>query len=183
MQQSLGSGALIIWADNCGGQNKNQFMVGLAAELSDPDSPFHNFRRVDIRFPAVGHTFLACDRAFSVVERFAKGKDVQVPFDLVDVVRKSFSSPQHVEMIAHSVFRDYKKLFSTKYSILNKHLLAPFGSEKIIFTDIMWFNLNEFETSRHPGELWFKYCLDKEEPWRKVKIIKRTAPSEPLGSE
>lgn len=106
---------------------------------------------------------------------------MEIPEDLPSVIQSSFQGPQHVEMINRAIFRYYKKLFRSKYSMLNKTLLSPFGGETIRFKDVMWFNLNEYEHERHRGELWFKYTLDKDAPWRKIKMVKRNALQTQLG--
>ena len=173
MTRTMGSGILVIWADNCGGQNKNQYIVALLNELSNPASPFHKFRRVDLRFPVPGHNFLVCDRAFSVLERFAGGKTVYVPSEMAHVVKKAFASRQHAEMFPRIHFKNWKQCLETKYSVLNKTVLGGEPGEQIRFNDVMWFNFGECGNMLHPDELWFKYSLRDSEPWKKINIRKR----------
>lgn len=172
VRQTLGAGVLVIWADNCPGQNKHQFMMAFAHELSDPNSSLHHFRRVDVRFPVKGHTFLVCDRAFSVIERFAGGRRIQIPEHLVDAISRSFQTFQYVERIERSKFETWKDHFASKYSMLGRTLLFPHGSQKLQFQNISIASFGEFETSRHVGEMWFKYSLREDASWRKIKIIK-----------
>lgn len=172
VQRSIGNGALLLWADNCAGQNKHQFMGGWAHELSDPNSPYHCFRRVDLKFPVKGHTFLICDRAFSVVERFVKGERVSIPSQLVPAIKKSFRVFQHAELVHRTTFKSWKDHIESKFSILNRKCLHPFGDESIRFSEIAHANFGECGGVRHPGEMWFKYSLREDEPWRKIKILK-----------
>lgn len=176
MQRRQGSGILVIWADNCAGQNQNQYICGFLNEMADPNSPMHKYRRIDIRFPYPGHTFLICDRAFSVLERYASGQSVLVPSHLPQVVKKAFRSRQYREMFPRTKFKSWKKSLATKYSILNKTLIGgnPYESaEKIRFNDVMWMNFGQFQCTSHPNEMWFKYTLDECEPWNRINILKR----------
>lgn len=172
MRQSLCNGGLLIWADNCAGQNKHQFMCGWVHELSDPNSPYSKYRRVDLKFPVKGHTFLVCDRAFSVVERFAKGVRVMIPSEFTAAVKKSFRTFQYVEQVTREKFKTWKSHLISKYSILNRMCLYPHGGETIQFSKIAHANFGECGGVRHPGQMWFKYSLDPNEVWKKVKIIR-----------
>lgn len=164
---------LVLIADSCGGQNKNQFTCGFLHEITDPSSQFFLYRRADMKFPVVGHTFLPPDRAFSIIEKYGNGKLICSPHEWEDAICSSFrGNLQHTEYVGQEQFKDWKSVLKTKYSILNKALLQPFAGEKIEFQRVRWLNFGECGERRHPGEMWFKYSLKEEEPWRKIRILK-----------
>lgn len=173
-QQTLGSGLLVLICDNCAGQNKNQYLIAFAAEISNPDSPFFLFRRVDFKFPAVGHTFLVCDRAFSVIERFGNGVKISAPHEWRDAIAKAFKSPQYVENLRQSVFQTWKASLSAKYKILRQRLLGEYiGKHELLrFADVMWCNFGEYSNRIHKNEMWFKYHLSPGDSWNKINIVK-----------
>ena len=57
---------LRIFADNCGGQNKNIHIILFFLQLIQQNS----LKRVDIIYLVSGHSFMPCDRAFGVVEKY-----------------------------------------------------------------------------------------------------------------
>jgi hypothetical protein len=174
MKETLGCGRVVVICDNCAGQNKHQFMIGFFNELSDPSSEHYLFRRVDIIFPAVGHTFLVNDRAFSVIERFGRGATIHQPADWVNVVGfKAFKTFQYAEQLFRQHFFKWKDYLKPKYSVLSRAVLAPNAGKKIRFSECMRFNLGENGRITHPGILWFKYTLYDDAPWYKSKILRR----------
>lgn len=54
---------LMLFSDNCGGQNKNNFAVRMNIALVDSG----RFKVVEHVYPLRGHSFLPCDRAFGVI--------------------------------------------------------------------------------------------------------------------
>ncbi|XP_046666325.1 uncharacterized protein LOC124358073 [Homalodisca vitripennis] len=56
---------LHIFSDGCGGQNKNHSVLRLANALASTGK----FKTVEQYFPIRGHSFLPCDRDFSVIKR------------------------------------------------------------------------------------------------------------------
>ena len=61
---------LSFWCDNCGGQNKNQY---IAQAMMYIVNTVDGIKEINIRFPYTGHTFLADDSNFSCIEK----KDAQ----------------------------------------------------------------------------------------------------------
>lgn len=150
-QQTLGSGLLVLICDNCAGQNKNQHLIAFAAEISNQTHLSSYFRRVDCKFPAVGHTFLVCDRAFSVIERFGSGVKISAPHEWRDAIAKAFKSPQYVENLRQSVFQTWKASLSARYNILRQRLLGEdIGNHELLrFADVMWCNFGEYSNRIH----------------------------------
>ena len=63
---------LLLQMDNCGRENKNQFMIRFLSLLIHMDV----FVRVELHFLPVGHTHCQIDQLFSVIYRAMKGKDL-----------------------------------------------------------------------------------------------------------
>lgn len=60
-----------LFADGCGGQNKNTNTMGMLASWLLEESPQH-IKKVEWIFPIVGHSFIPPDRIFGLIERDIK---------------------------------------------------------------------------------------------------------------
>jgi hypothetical protein len=69
--------------NNFGGQNKNQYMIVLAAELINPGSLFHRFGKVNTKFPWPGHMFFSNDHFFGVISKNVRDNNVYDPNQLL----------------------------------------------------------------------------------------------------
>lgn len=76
---------LIIWSDNCAGQNKNRMMVFLLMFLV----AHGHFKDITQKFLVSGHSFLSCDRDFAVIEKRKRNTKAFIPSELHDIVRTS----------------------------------------------------------------------------------------------
>jgi len=59
---------LNIYADNCGGQNKNHALSRFSLALTNTG----RFKKVKQFFPVVGHSYSPCDRDFAIIKRSLK---------------------------------------------------------------------------------------------------------------
>ena len=71
-----------MWSDNCGSQNQNQIILAIYLTLIAKGV----FDKITHKFPVKGHTFLACDRDFGVIEKHKKKCKAIVPMDLVKIM-------------------------------------------------------------------------------------------------
>lgn len=62
---------LMLFSDNCAGQNKNNTSVRMNMALVDSG----RFRKIQQIFPMRGHSFLPCDRAFGIIKRSLRRKE------------------------------------------------------------------------------------------------------------
>lgn len=62
---------LHIYSDNCGGQNKNHALSRLLCALTDTG----RFKEIKHYYPVKGHSYLPCDRDFSLIKRSLKKLD------------------------------------------------------------------------------------------------------------
>ena len=91
---------LCIQADNCGRENKNQYMFALCAALV----AFKYFGEVHLSFLIVGHTHKDIDQKFSTISGTLKSRDIDSLKELLELVRKGAS---HTEVFATSRHLEY----------------------------------------------------------------------------
>lgn len=80
--------SMILHADNCGGQNKNKFILWYLmwrTTIGMEDD-------IKLHFLVAGHTKNRCDGAFGLVKRELKRRNVNTPRDMVEVVKDSSAS-------------------------------------------------------------------------------------------
>ena len=115
---------LSIILDNCGGQNKNNYVLRLALWLVER-SYFHN---VDIIFYIRGHTKNACDRLFSQLKKRYHRQQIFIMDQLVDVL--NFSPNVHFQEVQAHDFFDYGEMLDYFYkkfpngTIQNNHVFS-----------------------------------------------------------
>ncbi|CAH1997175.1 unnamed protein product [Acanthoscelides obtectus] len=77
-----------LFADGCGGQNKNANMMAMLAYWLLEESPKH-IKQIELIFPIVGHSFIPPDRIFGLIGKDIKKMPVIVEIsDYDDLIRK-----------------------------------------------------------------------------------------------
>lgn len=66
-----------LFADGCGGQNKNTIVMSMLAYWLRNEAP-RNIQCIELIFPIVGHSFIPPDRVFGLIEKDIKQKPVIV---------------------------------------------------------------------------------------------------------
>ena len=102
---------LHIQADNCGRENKNQYMFAFCAVLVG----LRYFAKVYLSFLLVGHTHEDIDQRFSVISGTLKHQDIDSLQELLELIKKGAS---HTEAFATSRHLEYMwdwKEFITPY--------------------------------------------------------------------
>ncbi|HEY0221234.1 MAG TPA: hypothetical protein VGC17_00165, partial [Lactovum miscens] len=80
-----GDSRVRLFADGCGGQNKNSIVVGMCAYWLQMKSP-NRIRELELIFPVVGHSYMPPDRVFATIEKVIKKKQAIVdPRDYVKI--------------------------------------------------------------------------------------------------
>ncbi|XXQ30041.1 MULE transposase domain-containing protein [Plasmodiophora brassicae] len=183
---SLGQGILNLICDSCGGQNKNQFLLAFAAELSRPGSAFYRFAEVNIKFPEVDHTFLPNDRIFGVISQHVKKHNFYDPRELLPLIQQSFDPrhPQHAVWMNRLDFKNYGAYMVSTYKILGAAALGgdphDGGAEKLLLRDdAKWMNFGRHRQWSHPGEMWVRSCLQASATWKKYRACVSLPSTEP----
>lgn len=119
---------LVVWSDRCVGQNNNWRMVAMFQLLILSKY----FTEINQKFLVSGHSFLPCDRDFSLIEKKKNTASVYCPFDWVEVlVTARPSNPFTVIYMDQSDFKDF--------SVAEQHMKKT-GGLKI--TEYMWLQLH-----------------------------------------
>lgn len=150
---------LVIWSDSCGGQNKNFSVICLYQYLILKGY----FRRIDHKFPEVGHSYLDSDRDFGRIEKVLRKHDtVFVPEQYRQIIKKATKKNEVIDMTEH--FRKIQDL-AKNLNIMNRK--KDELNEKVRFRDgIKWLRVEEY------GSYLYKESYDNFMPFRKVNIIK-----------
>lgn len=104
---------LVIHADNCGGQNKNRWVLWFCAMLTICNI----FDEVTLHFLIAGHTKNVCDGAFGNVKKLFRVSDVYNPRDMMNILREGSTNSK-------PVFADEIKFQNWK-DILEEHFKYP----------------------------------------------------------
>nr|CAD7202039.1 unnamed protein product [Timema douglasi] len=107
---------LILWSDNCGGQNKIRYIIAMYLVLLANNV----FSEIVHKFPVKGHTFLSCDRDFAVIE---KRKKVYKAYTLMDLVRIITSAAQNKPFTC-TVFEEFYDFKTIAHAKLNTKKLG-----------------------------------------------------------
>lgn len=74
-----------MFADGCGGQNKNTILMTMCSYWLSTKSP-SNIKKMEIIFPVVGHSFIPPDRVFARIEKAVKSKESIVsPAEYIEI--------------------------------------------------------------------------------------------------
>jgi hypothetical protein len=110
---------LILWADNCGGQNKNSTMIHTLLDLVR----LKEFDVVELKFQIKGHTRNSVDRGFGYTKRQYLSSDVYSLQCLANVISRSAvnsatDSSKCIPVILQNcsdIFKTYTSFYSSKY--------------------------------------------------------------------
>ncbi|EGZ27996.1 hypothetical protein PHYSODRAFT_477473 [Phytophthora sojae] len=110
-----GKKRLVVYADNCSGQNKNNLVIKvLLAQVH-----MGVFERIDFKFFVKGHTKNSCDRGFGHIRKYVSRQDLWTMGRIVDAVNDSASSNATVHISrGDDFFYSYKPLVSELYKTL-----------------------------------------------------------------
>ena len=145
---------IVLWCDNCVGQNKNRMMM-MALMLLVSEGIFE---RVEIKFLVSGHSYMPSDRDFGIIEKRKKNVKCMVPDELENMVATArVKNPFKVMKMGEGDFLDLASL-ANKY--LDTSKLKITKASAICFT------------SEKKGKLLMKTSFD-EENWTEFSVFKK----------
>ena len=98
---------LVIYADNCAGQNKNIYLILNCLRLLHKDI----LQEITIEFMVPGHSYLPCDRTFGQIEqKIKKSRDINCPDDYVRVIQDAIEHGNDIIRMEQKDFIDIKSL-------------------------------------------------------------------------
>ena len=122
---------LVIFSDNCGGQNKNWNVVSTYLRLIHAN----RFKRIEHIFMVPGHSFLPCDRDFGHIEKILRTKEVYTLDHYARIIANARSrNPFTVIKMQRSQFLDVEQLVKK---------ITKRKSEGVLFKDARAYILDE----------------------------------------
>lgn len=146
---------LIVWSDNCGGQNKNQMLLFLWSYLICRGI----FDEIEHKYLVPGHSYLSCDRDFALIEKKKRVNKCEVP---LDIVRLLVSASHKKQFFA--TLMDEDDFFDFKESSTN-----CLNTKKLEISKVKWLKV----TKADPGVVYVKKSWTDIEPWVKIKVFKK----------
>lgn len=134
--------SLFLFADNCGGQNKNHTLLRLAMALVE----LNLFEEVTITFPVRGHSYMPCDRDFGLIKRKMKTQERMYTLQQYEsVIKRSSNIPDkfRLEKVQVENIIDFKGWWGQFYK---KQCLSSDPSlpkMKFLISQYCYFNVNK----------------------------------------
>lgn len=167
---------LTVWADNCGGQNKNSFLVWYLRFLVDTEI----LREASLKFLVKGHTKNQCDRGFGHIKRHVLRNEAWIVSDLVNLVEQSASSNEAISLEDEGrAFNDFREFLSSYYKKLD-------GIQKYQLFRMVSGNRGAVECARESTlevttinlqlpKVNYAFLLSTPKPslWDKLRVVKR----------
>lgn len=143
---------LIAFSDNCGGQNKNQFIARFWMYIVKNT----HIETVDHKFLVPGHSYMECDQNFGLIEKTKKQQQyVFVPDDWVKVVTGTSRRFQVIRM-------DEKDFLSSEK--MNENLKDSVDG----ISQFQWLRFKKEE----PLTILFKKSLNEDLAFEKYSMVK-----------
>lgn len=155
---------LIMYSDQCGGQNRNIKMAALCNFIVS--SNISVVKEIEHKFLVSGHSFLPCDQDFGLVEKNKKiFKDIYVPDDWNNVIESARKrSPFKVIKMSSNDFYSTLKL---EQNLTNRKISE--NKSKVEWLKIQWLL---FKRSS-PFVIFYKYSNNEDVLFDSVSIAKR----------
>lgn len=150
-----------LWADNCGGQNKNKTRIWYLSWLTLKKIP--PLRVIELRFQIKGHTRNSVDRGFALTKNEANREEIWHPDDYIRVIE---NASQHGRIpILPASFIDEKAdgFFRNWDQALSRFMRPIEGIQK--------FQFFRFEVDTEPGLVKMKRL--PEDNWVEFNLLKR----------
>ncbi|ETP40722.1 hypothetical protein F442_11999 [Phytophthora nicotianae P10297] len=114
---SEGKNRLTVYADNCSGQNKNNYVIKFLLAQVDMGLLKH----VDYKFFVKGHTKNSCDRGFGHFRKHVAKEDCYTVAHVVDAVKEAAANSVTVHISrGSSQFKTYKGVLTDLYKRLER---------------------------------------------------------------
>lgn len=146
---------LIIWSDNCIGQNKNRMLLFLMIYLVATGK----FDSIQQKFLISGHSYLACDRDFAQIEKRKRVTKTFVPNDIEKMITEArHNNPFVVHPLERPDFKDFQKACD---SILN--------TTKLNIASVCWIQISK----ECPTKVKTKKTFNDMEEWTICNVLKK----------
>lgn len=166
IKENVKTKTLILYSDQCGGQNRNIKMATLCQYITS--HPDYIVEKIDHKFFVSGHSYLACDQDFGLIEKQKKFfKNIFIPDDWIEVIKAARKKdPFKIRKMTTEDFVSTKKL---ENNITNRKVTAE--KAKVKWLSIQWLLYHK----NHPFTIFFKYSNNPEVLFESVDIKKRNS--------
>lgn len=149
---------LHLFSDNCPGQNKNHTLCRVLLALTDTG----RFQKIVHHFPLRGHSYLPCDRKFSVIRRpIRRCSRIYTLYELCTLICNAARAGQHtVKLIETSDITDCAKWWPRVYKKNVQSVETTMCSYK---------NRQYFQISKYH---YFEYCGEHKGTVKVSEFIK-----------
>lgn len=155
---------LLLWSDNCTGQNKNRMVIFVLVFLV-----LHQvFDTIEYNFLISGHSFMCCDRDFALIEKRKRVMKAIIPNDLHEVITSAKYDPP--------------------FQVINMSVNGFWNIQEAADTYLNTKKLNISKAIRikvdcnNPTILQMKETFSDIEAWKPVNILKNGKTLEDLKS-
>lgn len=151
---------LHVFSDGCSAQNRNNCIVRMFLALVD----LKRFSTVNQYFPMRGHSFLPCDRDFSVIKRKLKRVDrIYTIREYVELICSSSAQGKFIVVAPDSSlmldFKQWWPLFYKATCLSNESLKKEIPRENKVSFKVTTFRHYTY-TCQHPGMLVAREFID-----------------------
>lgn len=157
---------LIMYSDQCGGQNRNIKMAVLLNYIVL--SPSFTVNEIDHKYLVSGHSFLPCDQDFGLVEKQKKcNSEIHVPDDWKSVITSA--RKRNPFQIVNKIKNDFFSTKSLEKQITNRKIDTT--NQKVEWLKIQWLN---YKNDQH-FKFNYKYSNNPDFPFNSDYVGKRTS--------
>lgn len=166
IKENVKTKTLILYSDQCGGQNRNIKMATLCQYITS--HPNYVVEKIDHKFFVSGHSYLACDQDFGLIEKQKKFfKDIFIPDDWIKVIKAA--RKKNAFKIMKMTTDDFVSTKKLENNITNRKVTAE--KSKVKWLSIQWLLYHKI----HPFSIFFKYSNNPEVLFENVNIKKRNS--------
>lgn len=168
IKKNVTTSHLIMYSDQCGGQNKNIKMSLNCLKMVSIEN--YKISKIDHKFLVSGHSYLRCDQDFGLIERNKKYfQHIYVPNDWIEVIKTANKKvPFEVVEMKSEDFISSKLMTD---SITHRH--KDQDKNTVEWFKIQWLKFEE----AFPSKIFFKYSINPEENFSVLNIQKRSCPT------
>jgi len=154
---------LIAYSDSCAGQNKNYNIVLMWLHITQVT----NVATIDHKFMVPGHSFLASDSDFSVIEKAKHGVQyVYTPSDWYSLVHGARKKPAPFTVVEMKSDDFYSTSNVAEHTIRKN---TDEDGKAVVWRNIRWIRVEKEE----PTVMKFKTTLQESVPFQRVDLQRR----------
>lgn len=155
---------LVVWCDNCAGQNKNQMTLFLWIYLVVNGY----FDEIHQKYLVSGHSFLSCDRDFALIEKRKRLERCEVPLDILRVIVGSCHKKPFIgTLMENNDFFNFKEA-AKKY----------LNTKKLEISKVQWLKVSK----ENPGVVSVKKSFSECDSWMEINVFKKNITKEHITS-